>query len=158
MSAMHRKCGKGLENGGLVVSFFVFLRFSLFLEGKAGRKSGRETSVASQAPNWDLSCNPGMCLHGTQARDPSVYGTTPNTEPHQSGLGVIFHKSGHRKPNETTEQRREGSGGLACGWLGEEPSRLRGPEVGARPAACPVGVGSECRVCGSQGREQEEEG
>ena len=138
---------------------YLFIFKILLILGGEGRQKEWERDISGlPGPERDISRNPGMCLHGTQARDPSVYGTTPNTEPHQSGLGVIFHKSGHRKPYETTEQRREGSGGLACGWLGEEPSRLRGPEVGAHPAACPVGVGSECRVCGSQGREQEEEG
>ena len=67
----------------------------LFLEGKGGRKRGRETSMCgclSRAPYWGLCPQTQACAldwelnqrpFGLQAR-------TQSTEPHQPGLRMLF--------------------------------------------------------------------
>ena len=98
MSAMHRKCGKGLENGGLVVSFFVFLRFSLFLEGKAGRKSGRETSVASQALNGTYPATQACVFMELKPETPRFMGQLPTLNHISQGWGLYFTRVATESP------------------------------------------------------------
>ena len=66
----------------------------LFLEGKGGRKRGRETSVCGCllcAPYWDLACNPGMCPDQESNQRPfGSQACAQSTEPHQPGLFLVF--------------------------------------------------------------------